>query len=156
RRARDAPRRRHRSSRERPRSPRAHHAARRRAPRALIYTPSLDPKKEAVAEVTLEIGREELLPRPVPVVPHALELGDALGGVVDRVAGAVVVVTRLTDRADADDVLVLLPDRELLRDHLVDVVLRQRERLAQVAVADEGHCGQRVPQLEAARRLLDR
>ena len=63
----------------------------------------LHAEEQAVAEVALEVGREDLLRRAVDVVGDALELEGALLGVVDRVARAVVVVAGLADRADRDD-----------------------------------------------------
>src|SRR5581483_8228613 len=94
--------------------------------------------EQAVAEVRLEVAVEDLLGRGLDVVVRPLEL-EGLGlGVVDGVAGARVVVARLADRADADDVLPARAELELLGHHLVHAaVQRQRERLAKVRVPDQ-------------------
>src|SRR5439155_22991207 len=86
-----------------------------------------DADEEAVAEVALQLRAEDLLRRRVDVVRHALELEHALIRVVHGVAGAIVVVARLPDTADADDVLVPGPQLELLRHHLVHIVVAERE-----------------------------
>ena len=63
-----------------------------------------DADEEAVREVALELGAQHLVGRGLDVVLDALELEALRVAVVDRVARAVVVVARLADRADADDV----------------------------------------------------
>ena len=77
-------------------------------------------------------------------------------GVVEHEAGARVVVARLAHRADADDVLPPGAQLELVGHHLVHAVRRERERLAEVRVADERQRRQVVPDLQALRRLIAR
>ena len=74
-----------------------------------------DADEEAVREVALELGAQDLLGGGLDVVLDALELEALRVGVVDRVARAVVVVARLADRADADDVLAVRLELEVDR-----------------------------------------
>src|SRR5689334_8671715 len=74
-----------------------------------------DPDVEAMSEVALELGAQHLLRRRLDVVLDALELEALRVAVVDRVARAVVVVPRLSDRADAHDVLATLLELEVHR-----------------------------------------
>ena len=73
-------------------------------------------------EVRFEIGAEDLLRRRLDVVVDALELELLLVGVEQRVAGARIVIARLSDRADADDVLPAGPQLEAVRDDLVNAI----------------------------------
>ena len=73
------------------------------------------PDEEAVAEVALEIAVEDLRRCQIDVVLDALELELTRRRVVHGVTGAVVVVARLPDRTDADDVLETFFEREVVR-----------------------------------------
>src|SRR5690606_34068952 len=93
------------------------------------------PGAEAVAELVDVVDAPRGLGH---VVLDPLELEAVVGAVVDRVAGPRVVVARLADAADADHVAVLGADVELAGDDLEHALAADRERLAQVRVADEG------------------
>src|SRR3954468_2315791 len=115
-----------------------------------------DADEETMTEVRFQVRPEDLLRRGLHVVLDAPELEQALFSVVDDVAGARVVVTRLPDRPDADDVLPAGAQLELVGDHLVDAVGRERERLAEMGVADQRERREIVPDLQALRRLIAR
>src|SRR5262249_50059534 len=117
---------------------------------------SSDSDEEAVAEVRLEGGAEDLLGRRLDVVVDALELEQARLGGEDRVARARVVVARLAAAPDADDVAPAVAQLEAVGHDLVDAVGRQRERLAQVRVPDERQRRELIPDLHALRRLVAR
>src|SRR5262245_21953588 len=90
-----------------------------------------------MAEVALELALEDLHRGRFDVVFDALELELASLRVVDGVARAVVVVARLTDRADAHDVLPSVAQRELARRELFYFARSQREDFAKVRMADQ-------------------
>src|SRR5690348_160949 len=74
--------------------------------------PLLDADIQAVSEVALELGFQDLLGCALDVVLDALEVEALLVGIVDRVARAVVVVAGLADRADAHDVATIRVELE--------------------------------------------
>src|SRR5690242_14661978 len=59
----------------------------------------LDTNEQPVTEIGLELRVEDLLRRALHVVVDPLELEHARLGVVDRVAGARIIVARLADRS---------------------------------------------------------
>src|SRR5262245_32957798 len=93
--------------------------------------------EQAMAEVRFQVGAEDLLRGRFDVVVDALELELLLVGVEQRVAGAGIVVARLSHRADADDVLPARAQLEAIGDDLVNTIGRQCERLAQMGMPDQ-------------------
>ena len=110
------------------------HAQRRCSELALHQTPGEQSRAETVAQ---SFGVEDLLGRGRHIVLNPFELEVPGVGVEDRVAGARVMVAGLPHRADRDDVAKLGVNLELLGNDLVDPLLAERVRLAQVRVADE-------------------
>src|SRR5690606_26948179 len=126
-RASDGPARRPRARRTRPSPVRARAPPR---PRAGLGN-ALDTREQAGAEaVGQAIGVEDPLRRGGDVVLDALELEGAAVAVEDRVAGARIMVARLPDGADRDDVAELGAELEVLGDDFVDPLGAERIRLA--------------------------
>src|SRR5215471_11646393 len=85
----------------------------------------LDADEEAVREVSLELGAEDLVGRRLDVVLDALELETFRLAIVERVAGAVVVIARLADGAHADHVPPVGLQVEVRYGHLFHAVGRE-------------------------------
>ena len=67
-----------------------------------------------MAEIALELALEYLVRRSVDVVLDSAKVKGPGLGIVHRETGAVVIVTRLADRADTDDVSELVLELEIL------------------------------------------
>src|SRR6185369_9826045 len=124
------------------------------ASRCVADRAPLHADEQAVGEVAFEFGAQDFVGGGLDVVLDAFELEALLVGVVQRVAGAVVVVARLADGADADDVFAIGLQFEVDRRQLLDRGLGEREHLAQVGVADQRDVAEFFENRQAFTRLL--
>src|SRR5262249_24554914 len=115
---------------------------------------ALHADEEPVREVTLEPCGENLAGRRLDIVLDSFEL-EAFGvGVVNRIAGAVIVIARLAHRAHAYDVFATTVEHEIGHWQLFDRNRCQCEDLAKMRVSDDGKMPELVPYRQKLARLL--
>src|SRR5687767_14080441 len=107
-----------------------------------------------MSEVPLELGSKHLIGCRLDVVFDALELETLLVRVVEGVTRPVVVIPRLTDRADAHDVLAVRLEVEVDGRELFDARRGESEHLAEMRMADERDVTQLIVERQALARLL--
>ena len=116
----------------------------------------LDADEEPLPEVAFELGAKDFRGSSLDVVLDALEMKRSGVAIVDGVACAIVVITRLADRTDANDVLDAILEREVFGRQLLHVAGSKREHFAQMRVTNERDVTELIPHRKTLGGLVRR
>src|SRR5262249_25418902 len=105
----------------------------------------LNAQKQPICEVRLEIGVVNFARGFFDVVGDSSIFERAALGIKKRVRAARIVIARLPDRTNTDDVLEALAQRKFLRHDFERFAFPEREGFAQMRMPDERDVGEIAP-----------
>ncbi len=117
---------------------------------------ALDPEEQAFGEIAGELGFEDFAGGAADIVGEPVVGEDFFFGLKDAVAGAVVVVARLSDASDGDDVFfVVFEGEDGAEDFFGAKFGVQAEGFGEMGVADEGDLAEFIPVVDELVGLVE-
>src|SRR5690554_3034240 len=107
-------------------------------------------------KISLERAREDLLCRAIDIVFDAVKLKTPRLRVIDGKARPRIIIARLPNRANRDDIFDAILEGEILSWQLLDAMLIEREDFAEMRMSNQRERVQLVADWEAIGRLLGR